>query len=124
MNNKITGLIIILLLLPSCSKCFFPLTTVTCGGPYNPWPSIAHYQKPGQLGHTNSEQRWQAAVSCGAEYGDKNLRSAITRHKNDPVDMGMREAFMNCMAKNGYIYIKPIDCGTQNPGEDTGKCNL
>jgi len=124
MNNKITGLIIILLLLPSCSKCFFPLTTVTCGGPYNPWPPVAHYQKPGQLGHTNPEQRWQAAVSCGVEYGDESLQSAVISPESGHADQYLIDQLDACMAKKGYIYIKAIDCGTQNSGEDTGKCNL
>ena len=114
-----------LLLLSACDGCWTPIPVVSCGGPYGKsWPSIAHYQKPGQLGHTNSEKRWQDAVSCGAEYGDEGLRSAMTHHKDDPVDIKMREEFRNCMAKNGYIHIDPIDCGTQDPDEDKGKCNL
>jgi len=98
--------------------CISPIRAVSCGGPYGEtWPSIAYIQKPETIGHTNSEQRWRDAVACGAEYGDVELRSVM--HKS--------EAFDVCMTQKGYIDIFSIDslyCGSQDPKEDTGKCNL
>lgn len=112
-------LILSMLTFTGCyNGCLSPMPTIACGGPYGkPWPSIAYIQKPETIGHTDSEQRWRDAVACGAAYGDVELRSVM--HKS--------EAFDVCMTQKGYIDIFSIDslyCGSQDPKEDTGKCNL
>lgn len=120
-------LILSMLTFTGCyNGCLSPMPTIACGGPYGkPWPSIAYIQKPETIGHTNSEQRWRDAVACGAEYGDVELRSAMTHDNDGPIDMEMRETFGICMAQKGYIQLSySIDCGSQDPKEDTGKCNL
>lgn len=113
------SLILSMLTFTGCyNGCLSPMPTIACGGPYGEtWPSIAYIQKPETIGHTDSEQRWRDVVACGAEYGDLALRSAIP----------LGETFNTCMAQKGYMniyYIDSLDCGTQDPEEDTGRCNL
>ena len=126
MLNK-TLLLTTLLMSAGCyNGCITPMPVVSCGG-YDgeSWPAIAYYQKPATLGRTDSAQRWRDVVACGATYGDESLRSAIAPSPDSPIEDTMIEKFDNCMAERGYIYImQSIDCGTQDPEEDTGKCNL
>ncbi|HHW7520664.1 TPA: hypothetical protein ACU18R_002424 [Mannheimia haemolytica] len=79
------------------------------------FPAIAHYQKLETIGKTDSEQRWKDAVSCGAEYGDNNLKKL---HRDN------YEKFWSCMDKKGYKKFWPAECGYQNPKWDKGVCNL
>lgn len=79
------------------------------------FPAIAHYQKLNSIGHTNSEQRWKDAVSCGAEYGDMDLKKLSSANY---------ESFRNCMSTKGYKRFWQAECGYQHPKWDKGKCNL
>ena len=64
--------------------CFYTPQMVNCVDKGKLWPAIAHYQKPYSIGKTDQQQRWKDAVSCGAEYGDNNLKQAITSLKKIP----------------------------------------
>jgi lipoprotein len=114
-----------LLLLSACDGCWTPIPVVSCGGSYGEdWPSIAFYQKLETIGHTDSKQRWEDAVACGATYGDNTLLSAITDKNTGNITDKLIYSFDNCMERKGYHQLTHNECGTQDPGENTGKCNL
>ena len=114
-----------LLLLSACDGCWTPIPVVSCGGPYGKaWPVVAYYQKPETIGHTDSKQRWEDVVACGGRYGDNTLRSAMTYTQDGPVVDKLIYKFDNCMEKKGYQIVPFTECGTQDPDEDKGKCNL
>lgn len=109
-----------------CNGCWSPMPVVSCGGPVGePWPPVAFYQKPATYGRTDADQRWRDVEACGGKRGDLSLRSAMTRRVDSPIDLKMREEFRFCMRSKGYDIIENVDsCGTQDPKENKGKCNL
>lgn len=127
-----------LCILESCGfgygGCYItPMPTVPCAMRKGPeWSPIAYFQKAATLRHTDSAQRWRDAVACGADYGDTSLRSAMTHSKDGAIDDYLADKFDNCMKNRGYRYLfleydkngERIDCGTQDPSEDKGLCNL
>lgn len=100
-------------------ECIKPIIQVVSSGCHknkgNEFPAIAHYSKLNTIGKTESSQRWKDAVSCGAEYGDLDLKKL---HRDN------YENFRSCMEKKGYKKLWPAECGYQNSKWDTGKCNL
>ena len=109
-----------------CNGCWSPMPVVSCGGPVGePWPDVAFYQKPATYGRTDADQRWRDVEACGGKRGDLSLRSAVTYSKDAPVDLQLSEKFDQCMAHKGYdVMLTGKDCGTQDPKENKGKCNL
>lgn len=114
--------LISLFLLTSCYSdgCWYTPQMVNCVG--ESYPAIAHYQKAHSIGKTDSKQRWNDVVSCGATYGDKGLRSAMSKGINEPIDKNMQRKFRQCMKNKGYIRIE--QCGLKDSPTDTGKCNI
>ena len=99
-------------------ECIRPIIQVVSSNCYKnkeEFPAIAHYQKLETIGKTDSKQRWKDAVSCGAEYGDNNLKKL---HRDN------YEKFWSCMDKKGYKKFWSAECGYQNPKWDKGVCNL
>lgn len=110
--------LIFLLLLNGCfyhDGCFYTPQMANCVDKGKEYPAIAHYQKQTTIGKTDSLQRWKDAVSCGAVYGDSDLKKL---HRDN------YEKFQNCMEVKGYKKFWPAECGYQNPKWDKGVCNL
>lgn len=110
--------LIILLFLSGCfyhDGCFYTPQMVNCVDKGEEYPAIAHYQKIGSVGKTNSQQRWKDAVNCGAIYEDLYLAKL---HRDN------YEKFQRCMENKGYKKFWPAECGFQDPKWDKGVCNL
>ena len=121
--NKLLIVLCIIPFLTSCyvkNGCLVSPQDVVC---FNQEPSpepIAYYQKIGQSSDTNASQRWRDAVTCGAKYGDKSLRSAMIDTSNGPVNLKKRKAFRSCMKDKGYLILSLSECYTD--GKLNGKC--
>ncbi|MGC9562560.1 hypothetical protein [Brachymonas sp. M4Q-1] len=111
-----------------CNGCWTPMPVVSCGVMQKgtPWPAIATRQKENSLGRTNAKQRWNDAVACGAKYGDESLMSAVGSKNGQEMifDFDKARKFDACMENKGYRRLWPAECGTQDPKENKGKCNL
>ncbi|OOF46628.1 hypothetical protein BKK51_01850 [Rodentibacter trehalosifermentans] len=101
--------------------CYHGMTTICFGEPYS---SVAKFQKPYSLGRTDSQQRWDDLVACGAKRGDLSLHSAW-RKALEPLNKELLEElssnFRKCMKSKGYVSIN--DCGRKNSTTDKRICN-
>ncbi|WP_143530082.1 hypothetical protein [Rodentibacter trehalosifermentans] len=79
--------------------------------------AIAYYQKYDSIGHTDINERWKDATSCGAKYNDSDLWSIIK-----PKDF--RKQFRLCMKNKGYRIFDVTECGLKEPKNlNKGLCN-
>ncbi len=115
-----------------------PVVSPVCYVDAVKWPSIARYQNPKTIGHTDSEQRWYDAKQCGAininkdtsDYDYRGIISDLSEYSGEVMFEKIKHNrkvwgnFEECMMKKGYKIFRPGDCGYQNKKWDTGKCNL
>lgn len=91
------------------------------------WPYIAYFQKKGNLGNTNAEQRWQDVRLCGGINISKETNNFQIKNEREPdgsINIIAVNNFESCMLNKGYKRLYSSDCGTQHPKWDKGKCNL
>ena len=120
---RILCLSVLAILLSACSAFY-----VVPG--YDPYvslspPYIQHFQKPDTIGRTNVDKRWQDFQSCGVKaYRDGNL-DLNTRYPGMTSEQvsKRRKSIEACIHKNGYIFIKPTECGDSQNNKLTGLCN-
>lgn len=132
-------LLIIFAVIPCLTYCYYdweggcirPLIQTVASSCYSnkgeEWPYVAQFQKIGQSGQTDSQQRWRDIQSCGGIDINKTLNTfAIKNERNQygSMNLPVLEAFENCMANKGYHRYWPAECGYQDPKWNTGKCNL
>ena len=125
--RKFLTFLVISNLLTGCiyaDGCLYTPQMVNCVDKGKSFPAIARYQKRNSVGFTNSNIRWDDAVSCGAQRGDDTLKSIIVYNPNGSLNADYQQRFHNCMENKGYIILKPADGGYQNPKGDKGPCNL
>ena len=113
-------------LLAGCGTCIFP-TVVGCyvTEDIKVAPEVFRWQKVGQFGNTDPEQRKADMIECGVskEYNFESPIGAIFR--SDPGEtieqmLDRRENFWKCMKKKGYVHLGLLECGPVK--ENRGIC--
>ncbi|MFZ7282825.1 hypothetical protein ACLSZW_03935 [Avibacterium avium] len=107
--------------------CFYTPQLVTCTDQGEDFPYVAFFQKKETIGHTDPVIRWNDIKACGGIniYIKKNTFEIKNgRDSKGVINSNVIYAFENCMIKKGYVRLYYIDCGTQNPRWNKGKCNL
>ncbi|HBO37724.1 MAG TPA: hypothetical protein DD638_03585 [Pasteurellaceae bacterium] len=129
----IKWIISLCLILPALSACYYAdgcfhsPQLVSCVNKGEQWPYIALFQKTGQFGRTDSEQRWKDVSRCGGiDISKENNEFEIKGYRDERriVIPEVVKEFERCMLSHGYERLYNTHCGTQHPKWDEGKCNL
>ena len=125
--NRINWVIVLLfmtLLLPACE---IPRTVVGGGGSdrFDMAPEVFRWQKVGQFGNTDPEQRKADMIECGV-HPKYNFESPIgdifgTRPGETVEQMlDRRDKFRQCIKDKGYVQLGLQECGPVK--ENRGIC--
>ena len=113
-------------LLAGCGTCIFP-TVVGCyvTEDIKVAPEVFRWQKVGQFGNTDPEQRKEDMIECGASRG--NFESplgaiVIQGYQGETVQerVARRKKFNQCMKDKGYVQLGLEECGPVK--ENRGIC--
>ena len=98
---------------------------VVGGSPRYDHPGALMYQKQGQLGNTDYEQRKEDMIECGVprELYNDHLSGVFSRNleeKNIEIIRARRDKFRQCMKDKDYIKLSGKECGMVK--ENRGIC--
>ena len=109
--------------------CIFPNTVVGCvGGRENikVAPEVFRWQKVGQFGNTDPEQRKADMIECGV-HPKYNFESSVGAIGLPPIPgetdreySARRKKFNQCMKDKGYVQLGLLECGPVK--ENRGIC--
>ena len=123
MNRIALKTALVLLVAGLLSACGF--FAVVGGSPRYYYPSALKYQKQGQLGNTDYEQRKEDMIECGVprELYNDHLSGVFSRNmeeKNIEIIIARGDKFDQCMKDKGYIILSGKECGPVK--ENRGIC--
>jgi len=89
-------------------------------------PTIQRYQKPGSVGSTDTDQRWEDFKSCGVKSFNEGSLDFNTQYAGmSGEDVGKRsKSIRDCIKKDkGYVFINTKQCVDGKNNKLTGLCN-
>ena len=111
-------------LLAGCGTCIFP-TVVGCyvTEDIKVAPEVFRWQKVGQFGNTDPEQRKEDMIECGLPRGHSdNSPSIFGVLPGETVEqmLDRKKKFGQCMKEKGYVQLGLLECGPVK--ENRGIC--
>lgn len=122
--NRIAGASLLLVLLSACADVPTFIPRVVGGLGYDLPPMALRFQKRGQFGQTDYNQRKEDMIECGIprERYEDNLYYIGGGPPNETTEqfMARRKNFIQCMKAKDYLWLGLKECGPVK--ENRGIC--
>ena len=125
--NRITWVIVTLFMTLLLSACEIPRTVVGGGGSdrFKVAPEVFRWQKVGQFGNTDPEQRKADMIECGVsqkQYFESFSGKLFHVEPGETIQeySARSKKFSQCMKDKGYVVLGLLECGPVK--ENRGIC--